>query len=391
MERLRVLHLIWRLSRGGGVPRVARDLLTGIDRRRFDVHVSSVRPFYPQDGVEELGSGLTLHTMGMEGSTTPIGEFRIIRAAAALARRLRPDVLHLHSSGVIYTAMPWFPNRLIKAKVMEIHDAPQSRRRGRISAALYRWMITRHGYQPLVHSSAVRDDVAAACRIPAREIAVIPLGIETARYAGAATPRAEWRGRHGIPADAPVAVYVARLVSIKNIPLFIEVARDVLTTLPSAYFLVSGDGSMRATLQGLIDGHGLQEHVRLLGFQENLTDVYRSADVFLSTSDYEGFGLAIVEAMASGLPVVATRVGGVVDPIQDGRTGRLCAAGDRAALAATTLELLRDPALRRRMGEAGQARAAQAFDVRAMVSQFEDLYIATARDRLPAQSPAFGR
>jgi glycosyltransferase involved in cell wall biosynthesis len=388
MARLRVLHLNWRLSQGGGVPRVARDLLTGVDRDRFDVHVSSVRPFYAQDGIEELGSGLTLHTMGIEGSTKILDEFRIAREAAGLARRLRPDILHVHGSGATYTALPGFPNAQIKGKILEIHDAPQSRRRGRITAMLHRWMIARHGYRPLVHSSAVRSDVAAACRIPATDIAMIPLGIETARYTKASTARAEWRRRHGIPAEAPVALYVARLVSIKNVPLFIEVAREVLTTLPTAYFLVSGDGQMRDALQGIIDGYGLQEHVRLLGFQPDLADVYHAADVFLSTSDYEGFGLAIVEAMASGLPVVATRVGGVVDPIQDGVTGRLCPAGDRAALASATMTLLRDSSLGRQMGQAGHARAVQVFDVKAMVKQFEELYVATGGDGRPARLSA---
>jgi glycosyltransferase involved in cell wall biosynthesis len=390
MDRLRVLHLIWRLSRGGGIPRVARDLLTGIDRERFDVHVSSVRSFYPQDGIEELGPGLTLHTLGVDGRTTILDEIRIARAAADLARRVQPDILHLHSSGAMYTALPGFPNRRIKGKVMEIHDAPQSRRRGRLSARLYRWMTRRLGYRMLVHSSAVRDGVAEACRIPAGEITLIPLGIETARYARAETPRAEWRRQYGIAADAPVVVYVARLVPIKNIPLFIQVAREVLETVPTAYFLVSGGGPMREALQRVIDGYGLQDRVRLLGFQESLADVYHAADVFLSTSDYEGFGLAIVEAMASGLPVVATRVGGVVDPIQDGRTGCLCPSGDRAALAAATIELLRDPARRRQLGEAGLTRAVQLFDVQAMVRQFEELYVATVRDAQPARSPVFG-
>jgi glycosyltransferase involved in cell wall biosynthesis len=94
--------------------------------------------------------------------------------------------------------------------------------------------------------------------------------------------------------------------------------------------------------------------------------------------------------MASGLPVVATRVGGVVDPIQEGVTGRLCPAGDRSALAAATLELVRDPALRVRLGEAGRARAVAVFDIKSMVRQFEDLYVSVARDGRAAPTLALG-
>jgi glycosyltransferase involved in cell wall biosynthesis len=390
MARLRVLHLIWRLSRGGGKPRVARDLLSRVDRERFDVHVSSVRPFYEKDGIDELGSGLTFHTLGIEGPASVIDEYRISRGVANLARRVRPDVVHMHNSDAIYAAMPWFPNAHIKGKIIEIHDAPQIRRRGRMGAALYGWLAKRRAYTLLVHSSAVRDDLATACRIPANDIALVPLGIDTSRYVRATTPRAEWRHRHGIPEGAPVAAYVARLVAIKNLPLFVEVARSVLAILPAAYFLVSGDGPMRDALQAMIDSYGLGSHVRLLGFQEDLADVYHSADVFLSTSNYEGFGLAIVEAMAAGLPVVSTRVGGVVDPIQEEQTGRLCPAGDREALTASTLELLRDPALRHRMGEAGRARAANVFDVKVMVKQFEDLYVATVGGEGRASTVASG-
>ena len=391
MARLRVLHVIWRLSRGGGKPRVARDLLSRVDRDRFDVHVSSVRPFFAKDGIEELGAGLTYHTLGIEGPVKATGEYRIARGVADLARRLQPDVLHMHNSDAIYGVMPWFPNRSIKGKIIEIHDAPQSRPRGRVGAALYRWLTRRHAYTPLVHSNAVRDDLVAACRIPAQSVAVIPLGIDTSRYLKATTPRAEWRHRHGIPDGAPVAAYVARLVSVKNLPLFIDVARSVLALLPAAYFLVGGDGPMRDALQAMIDGYGVGSHVRLLGFQEDLPDVYHAADVFLSTSNYEGFGLAIVEAMAAGLPVVATRVGGVEDPIQEEQTGRLCPPGDRAALAASTLELLRDAELRHRLGDAGRARATRMFDVKAMVKQFEDLYVAAAHGGQCSSPATLGR
>jgi glycosyltransferase involved in cell wall biosynthesis len=390
VPRLRVLHIIWRLARGGGKPRVARDLLTGINRDRFDVHVSSVRPLYAKDGIDELGPGLTCYSIGIEGPASVIDHYRIARGVANLARRLRPDVVHMHNSDAMYAVMPWFPNEDIKGKIIEIHDAPQSRRRGAISAKLYRWLATRRGYTPLVHSTAVRDELAEASRISARNIALIPLGIDTLRYASADTPRSEWRRRHGIPASAPVATYVARLVSIKNLPLFVEVARSVLALLPTAYFLVSGDGPMREALQAMIDGYRLGDHVRLLGFQENLPDVYNATDVFLSTSDYEGFGLAIIEAMAAGLPVVSTRVGGVVDPIKDRETGRLCPPGDRAALAASTLELLRDTQLRRRMGDAAKVRAAEVFDVKAMVRHFEGLYISSAQGGGPAPAILLG-
>ncbi len=380
MSKTRVLHFVWRLSRAGGIPRVVRDLLKGANREQFEIHVCTVRPLFSEDYVEELGAGLVFHPLNLLGEPTSV---RILLEFAKVARKIRPDVLHTHDGIAWYTVPPQFLNQGSRGRILEVHDAPQTRRRIRLNSAVGGWMVKRLGYQPLVHSSSVLKGVAKAYGVAPDTIALIPLGIGTAQFRRPRVSRADWRQRMAIPLDALVVLYVARLVPRKNVNLYVDVARAVIERSDKALFLVVGNGPLKTTLEGLVTKNSLERKIRFLGggFSDDLVDVYHASDLFLSTSNYEGFGLAIVEAMAAGKPVVATSVGGVPEVVLDGSTGRLCPPEDVRYLATAVLELLDDSHMRERMGRAAQERATRLFDVRDMLKKYEELYVDLAHER----------
>ncbi len=376
MSKTRILHFVWRLSSSGGIPRVVRHLLKGTSREQFEIHVCTVRPLFPEDHVEELGVGLVFHPLNLLGEPTSV---RILLEFARVARKVRPDVLHTHDGIAWYTVPPRFLGCGTRGKILEVHDAPQTRRRARLNGAMGSWMVKRLGYQPLVHSSSVLRGVAEAYGISSDAIALIHLGVETAHFRRPRVSRTDWRQRMAIPLDTLLVLYVARLVPRKNVNLYVDVARTVIERIDKALFMIVGDGPLKRTLEGSVRGSSLERKIRFLGgFSDDLVDVYHACDLFLSTSNYEGFGLAIVEAMAAGKPVVATSVGGVPEVVLDGSTGRLCAPEDVSGLARAVLELLGDGRTREQMGRAAQERASELFDVRDMLKKYEELYISLA-------------
>jgi glycosyltransferase involved in cell wall biosynthesis len=389
-DRRRVLHVLWRLSKGGGIPVVVRDVTTRMDPFRFDVHIATVRPAFTEDELDRLPDTLALHPLGFTGRLGPLDRLRLAGRLARLVRELRPDVIHVHSGTAGYS----LPAALVHPKarrVLEVHDAPGNGRHGRSTEWLEGQLARRLRFVPLAHSTSVRAQVARFAGLPADRVELVPLGIDTGRFGTAPPDPAAWRLRNGIPASAEVVLYVARLVATKNASLFVDVAERVLARRDGGQtvFAVVGSGPEEQLLRARISRDGL-DRVHLAGpsYGEDLVAAYAACDLFLSTSDYEGFGLAVVEAMAAGKPCVATAVGGVTDLVDPGRTGILAARGDAAALADGVLSLLDSPPDRDRMGRAGAERARCLFDISATAAGYEELYQRLTGGPAPAESPS---
>jgi phosphatidyl-myo-inositol dimannoside synthase len=198
------------------------------------------------------------------------------------------------------------------------------------------------------------------CRTLAADVRVVPLGTTPSRFRPGIDPVAV-RRKHGLD-GGPWLLTVARLDFHKGIDTVIRALPAIRAAIPTARYAVAGIGSRRSALEALARELGLDDAVRLLGFvgDEELPALYNAADVFVLASRrydllVEGFGIAIVEASASGLPVIASRSGGIPEAVREGETGVLVDPDDPAAVAATAIRLLGDEALRRRMGVAGRA------------------------------------
>ncbi len=178
---------------------------------------------------------------------------------------------------------------------------------------------------------------------------------------------------HG-PRQTPVAISVARLSVTKDFPTLLRAVRMVLPHVPDFRLRIVGDGPERAQLELLIDELNIRPHVELLGERHDVPELLADAGFFVSSSLSEGISLTLLEAMAVGLPIVTTAVGGNPEVVLDGQTGRLAPAGDPAALARAIVDLCGERDLWSAMGTLGRQRVEQNFEIRQMIRSYEALY-----------------
>jgi len=223
-------------------------------------------------------------------------------------------------------------------------------------------------------SDTVRNELLAKRIGRKDQHTVIPLGFDLEPFLGADEHRGPLRRELGLgPGDSLVGI-VARLVPIKDHKTFFLAARRVTGEVPGCHFVVVGDGERRAELQELVGRLGLGQHVRFLGWRADLPRIYGDLDVVVLSSRNEGSPVSLIEAMAAARSVVATRVGGVPDLVEDGVTGLLAPPGDPEALAGAMMALLSDRERRRTMGEAGRKRVYPAFSAERLVQDIDRLY-----------------
>jgi glycosyltransferase involved in cell wall biosynthesis len=200
-------------------------------------------------------------------------------------------------------------------------------------------------------------------------------GIDRERYVARDGAREATRRALGYAPDDVVVGSLACLKAQKAPLDFVAAAGEALRSDPRLRFFIAGDGELREAVEREIASRGLGDRFRLLGWRQDVPDVLASMDLFVLTSKFEGLPRAVLQAMAAGVPVVATSVGGTPEVVRDGVTGRLVPPGDPAAAANAIVGLAADPALRARCVAEAQARLDEAFDIRRMVADLDRLYL----------------
>jgi glycosyltransferase involved in cell wall biosynthesis len=226
---------------------------------------------------------------------------------------------------------------------------------------------------------------------PRDKVRVIPNGVDVERFRPRPESRTAVRAALGIPPDAPVCGIVAALRPEKNHELFLQAAARVLERRPDARFLIIGDGPRRSELEQLATELNVAAAVQFLGSRSDVAELLPALDVFALTSHNEANPVSILEAMACGVPVVATNVGSVSESVEHEVTGFLVPPGDVAETAARWLELMSDTPLRRSMGVAARNRVVERWSLEAMVGGYEELIteIYEQKERSPQPTFAF--
>lgn len=225
-------------------------------------------------------------------------------------------------------------------------------------------------------SPAIRDELQGTYRIGRpSQYRVVPLGFDLAPFAAVdAAARADARHELGIPGGVPVICTVGRLTAIKQHRLFLDIVQRTVAAHPDAIALIAGDGELRGELEAYAATLGIAGHVRFLGWRRDLATIYGATDVFVLTSRNEGTPVALIEAMACGVPGVSTDVGGVKDVIDSPAVGRLAPFGDADALAGHVRDLLADAGARSAMGERARQRVLDRYGFERLVSEIAALY-----------------
>lgn len=246
--------------------------------------------------------------------------------------------------------------------------------------------VNRLTTQVVANSQAVARDTMEDESLPAGRIRVIHNGVEVP-----ARPVGQDARPDGMPPGRRVILCVANLIHYKGHLDLLAAAAEVLPAFPDVALVLVGDGPMRPALADAVDRDGLRGRVHFLGHRADVSDLLAASDLFVLSSHEEGFSNALLEAMAHGLPVVATAVGGNLEAVEDGVTGLLVPPRDAGALAKAMMSLLADPPASSRMGQMGRARAAKLFPLDRMVHETETLYSALLDRHAPRAPSGRGR
>jgi L-malate glycosyltransferase len=292
---------------------------------------------------------------------------------AKLLRRERVDLLHAHQYTPFFYGMT---ARMLCRRPPVLFTEhgrwyPDSPRRKRIFAN--RLLLERRDRVVGVGQS-VRQALIDNEGFPSHRVQVIYNGVDLAPFVRAGPQRATVRSELGVGGDELLILQVARLDALKDHATAIRTLAHVVGRGVRTQLVLVGEGPEERKIHQLVQQHKLECQVRFLGLRTDIARLLSAADLFLLTSVSEGIPLTLIEAMAVGLPVVATRVGGVQEIVEDGKTGLLAPRGDDAALAASVLRLLNNPTQRRRMGELGRERAQALFSDQQMHDRYIRLY-----------------
>ena len=304
-------------------------------------------------------AGIDVVALNKAGGPDP----RTVLRLRAQMRDFSPAVVHTHLPVLEYV-LPAARLYGRRVKVIHtVHNLAREETRHRVLRAVNRRAFS-HGVVPVALNEEVRSSICREYALPASAVPVVGNGIDLDAFRG---PQ-----RRGLRGAGARLLCVARLAPAKNHALLLrtvarlrESGRDVSLTLV-------GDGPLRGALEERARELGISERVRFAGRRTDTAAFYRDCDLFVLLSDYEGMPMSIIEAMASGLPVVATRAGGVAELVDDGVNGALVEA-DAAAAAGAIAAICDDPALYARLS-AGAVRTSSHYSAEAMMEKYVDLY-----------------
>ena len=358
----RILHIIPTLDPHGAEKQLTL-LATGLPRDQFDVHVCALTRGGPHmDVLRQAGIPVTM--IGKRWKLDPAAYWQLKRHIIAL----KPDLVHTwlfagNSYGRAAARAAGVRHLIAAERCIDPWKAWHE-------LAIDRYLARRTD-RLVANSPAVRDFYVER-GLPAEKFVVIPNGVPPAKPS--CVSRAALLDELGLPADARLIGAIGRLWPQKRVKELIWGADQLRCVYQGAHLLVIGDGPLREQLERYARLCEVTEYVHFLGTRTDVPRLLPHFDVIWLASGYEGQSNAIMEAMASGIPVVATDIPGNRDLVVHGETGYLVPQNSRSAFAKWTLPLLEDSALAERLGSAGKMRMAAEFSVQRMVGRYLDLY-----------------
>lgn len=353
---IRVAHLAETMNMGG-LEKLLVEFARHADRSRFSLRFIALgEPGHLAGEIQELGWPVT----AFHAAPGLRSRLALVPKLVALLLRERIDVVHTHSEGPLFYGGPAARFARVRRVIHTRHHGPDlgsSRRRLAALAFAARFVDRVICVADDGARNSVREGVAAS------KVATIWNGIDLSRFAYAG------------PQPGGPAVIVARLIAEKDHATLLRATALAAQRDPDFRLEIAGDGPCFDDLMTLTRSLGIERHVRFLGRVDDVPALLERAGLLVLSSWLEGISLTLLEAMARGLPVVATNVGGNPEVVVDGETGVLVPSRSPEALADAMLAVRANHALARRLGRAGRERAEQWFDVRRMIARYETLYL----------------
>ncbi len=354
---MRVLHVEGGAHLYGGALQLLY-LLEGLAARGIDNHLACRRDCALGSRAESFAK---VHGMPMHGDLDVLMIGRLSR----LIRRLRPDLVHLHSR-IGADLMGGIAARLVGVPVLHTRrvDNPEPR-----------WLVALK-YRLHDRVIAISEGIARVLRaegLPEAKLRVVRSAVVAERFAGPCRPGLI-RERFGLADDALLVGVVAQLIERKGHAVLLAALPLLLAEWPRLQVLFFGQGPLAARLEQQIQAAGLKGRVHLVGFRDDLAELLPCLSLLVHPALMEGLGVSLLQATAAGVPIIASRIGGIPEAVEDGVTGILTPPGNVVALEHAMRALLSDSSLREQLGRSGAERARRAFGVDVMVEANLEVY-----------------
>ena len=365
---MNIIHIVENLNRGG-LERVVIDLIRAQRDAGYSCRVICL--FERGSLADELASG----GIAVDACNKRVGlDWRSLARMRRLLVQNPADVLHTHNAVAHYHAVvaAWrLPNR--PRMINTLHGMMGARPSPRRDW-LYRQSL-RATQSVVAVSEAVRSNIEAANLVPPRQLCAVPNGIRVDQFVPASPEsRAFLREQLDLPPAAQLIGFVGRLSWAKDLATLIRALAIVQQQFANATLVIVGDGASRAELENVAEETGVSERVKFLGDRSDVKELLPGFDIFAMSSVTEGYSIALLEACAAGLPIVATRVGGNAEIVREGTNGFLVPARDPAALAHGLSILLAEPARARAMGSAAREWVLREGSFRSMERRYAGIY-----------------
>lgn len=378
---IRVLRVIARLNVGGPALHVTY-LARGLAERGYETTLVAGDVARGEESMAFVADRVGVEVVRLPGLSRELSPVRDAVAAWRLARiirAVRPDIVHTHTAkaGAVGRAAALLARTRRPVVVHTFHGHVLRGYFGRAGTLLFRaieTVLARATDRLIAVSPEVRDELVALHVAPRDKFSVIRLGIELEPRVSFDGDVAELRRRTGIPADRFVVGWFGRMTAVKRTDDLLTMLAGLRVRGVDALLLLVGDGDDRARLEQRAHDLGLARSCLFLGYQEHVAPWYALCDAVVLTSASEGTPVTIIEALAAGRAVVATRVGGVPDVVDEGETGFLVRPGDTHAIAERLELLARQPERRAEMGRTGRERVLRRYAVERLVDDVDRLY-----------------
>jgi glycosyltransferase involved in cell wall biosynthesis len=341
----------------GGTERQMIELACRLDRHRWHVHVVCYRATGAWVDLA-ASSGASITTFPVPSLRTPA----VITHVRAFVRWCREHRIALLHTGQLYPDIFGLPAAALAGVPVRISNRRNLSAGKTLAQRAAQRVAQRFAHRIVANSEAAAERLRAE-GIPACRVSLIRNGVDTNGFAP--VPR---------PGPPRRVVTIANLRPMKGHDAMIDAVPLVLRHFPDATFRLVGDGPLLGGLRGRVRDRGVDESLTFVGHRDDVAAQLSASDIFVLPSRSESLPNAVLEAMAAGLPVIATAVGGIGEILEDGRTGLLVAPGDPAALADRICRLMAAPALAQALGTAARAEVTERYSFQRMVGAFDEVY-----------------
>ncbi len=370
---MNILYVVTTLPVGGAEEHL-RTVVKNLDRGAFRPTVCCIGK---KGAIGEEIESLGVEVIVLDKMRHKRWDSSITKEIVGIIRERDIDIVHTH----LYHANMYGRAAASKAGVPVVVTEHNVYLKYKLKRKLINRFLARNTARIIAVSGAVREYVIGRDSLDPDKVEVVYNGIELDRFDSSLTKN-EARSETGLPENIPIIGSVARLTEQKGHIYLIRAMKGILQKIPEAKLVLAGDGPLAKELKDEADSLGITQSILFLGARRDVPMLLQAFDLYVLPSVWEGLGIAVIEAMASALPVVVSNTGGLTELVSDGDNGRLVEPKDVEGLSSAIVEILGDAEMKRLYGSRSHALANEKFSVEAMVSTLTKIYTDVVAARL---------